>query len=161
MSVPIRKGKSVLPATCADEPRKTMRRSKELWQTLRNPQEPQGTQKCEKIFKFYTCGWEDWLTLANWNGRKGGDFLMSRVRSIGNWQKKIFSPSPLWNMAMSNIRLLAYFSCMGYCFFLQDFLIKNNILWLYQSCFGYENVILPWKPNFYSACRPKTAKSGQ
>ena len=28
--------------------------------------------------------WKDRLTLTNWNGQKGGDFLLSRVRWMGN-----------------------------------------------------------------------------
>ena len=32
----------------------------------------------------FTSSWKDWLTLTNWNGQKGGDFLMSRVRWMGN-----------------------------------------------------------------------------
>ena len=62
----------------------------------------------------FTSSWKDWLTLTNWNGLKGDDFLSSRVRWMGNLKNKNFSQMALQDIARSNICLLAYSFCIGY-----------------------------------------------
>ena len=70
------------------------------------------------IYWNITSSWKERHTLANCNGQKEVDFLLSRLTWVGNWPKQKFSPMALRDIASSKICLLTYFSHLGFCWFL-------------------------------------------